>query len=563
MRRSSLALLVLMMASLAGCEKKASPEGAAVGSPSSDAGETIAEPFHGDEGLAFRIDRVHEKQSPTKAPPFHAPGGKWTFFDATTADGVPFGFGFDEPKSGGMVAFGKVILTVPDGAAGKRLVQTLARTLHGKVPPEKPAQPLAPSPFAAAFLATDANDQPGGGYGGTGGAWYATKLFLQKRGIAAEVFLNFNLRARAGAFREKEPDYADGVVAYVADELRDGPRPRRTPESDPRLSAKGPTFAWVREVAGRVEGMTPERDHLLLAVPVEGGGERLVATRPDREETVELVRVPHLIDSVACSRTACVVVDRQKKTPHVMSPDDPRTFWLVDRKTQKAKVVNGAWGQRPSLPRHPWSSDGTFFVVEASTPATGGREGEAAVHLVRLDGTVRGPVKLGEADVDVVSVTASRVVVRARSGYGADARTTWLAFDPASLKVTPTEPVAFDERPSFFRDDGDSNLSADGKRRVTCRSSGAEIVVQELPSGPERVFAVHEDDREDIADHCVRWAGPRRLEYRSNVRGWLDLATMKIGGTLDESIGRLAYDATGTWAFAQDAERVRIGKLSP
>jgi len=55
--------------------------------------------------------------------------------------------------------------------------------------------------------------------------------------------------------------------------------------------------------------------------------------------------------------------------------------------------------------------------------------------------------------------------------------------------------------------------------------------VKELPSGPERASAVHVDDRTDIAAECVSWAGPTRVEYRSNVRGCPDLDTMKVGGT--------------------------------
>src|SRR5262245_57928586 len=48
--------------------------------------------------LPFTIDAVHEGQEATMSPPWHRPGGKWTFLDARTSGGVPFTVGLLETR---------------------------------------------------------------------------------------------------------------------------------------------------------------------------------------------------------------------------------------------------------------------------------------------------------------------------------------------------------------------------------------------------------------------------------------------------------------------------------
>lgn len=235
----TVALLGLALVTLgAGCKKK-EPREIAVHAALEDAGVSVdsltteegstAEPGvdHGPR-VTFRITRVHAGRTPTESPPFHAPGGSWTFFDAETSDGCVFGFGYDDPQSvggagaPGGLTFGNVMLTVPDPAAGKRLVRTFGRVFKGEIPPEVPARPLRPRPFRAAFLARGARRSPGGGFSGRGGGWTATKLFLQRGDREAEVFFNFDLGQKKGEFAEKDDAYATPMVAWLAAELRDG-----------------------------------------------------------------------------------------------------------------------------------------------------------------------------------------------------------------------------------------------------------------------------------------------------------------------------------------------------
>ena len=63
------------------------------------------------------------------------------------------------------------------------------------------------------------------------------------------MFFNYNLDARTGEFSEKDSGYRGDLVTVFAAQLRDGPRPERTPETDPNLAANGPRIEPVRRCA--------------------------------------------------------------------------------------------------------------------------------------------------------------------------------------------------------------------------------------------------------------------------------------------------------------------------
>lgn len=211
----------------AACKKRSN---AAVDAFQHDA--SVAQPRFGDPDdqrrLTFAIDAVHPGQKPTTKAPWHAPGGDWTFFDAHTPDGARFGFGMQEPKNVAKspFAFSKGMLTVPNAEAGAKLVAALAKAFNGKAPAAAPRRELHIAPFTLALLGQNSG-RDDRGFSGEG-TWTATKLFLQRPGIEAEVFFNFDLAGRRGELAEKDTDYADDLVAFAAGELRDGREAART-----------------------------------------------------------------------------------------------------------------------------------------------------------------------------------------------------------------------------------------------------------------------------------------------------------------------------------------------
>src|SRR5215471_10274934 len=127
MRRLAIALLAGSCLSSA-CKRNPLPA-------KSDGGERAEVRFRNgaesdeDEGpkIGFRIAKIHVAQHPTKAARWHEAGGDWTFYDAKTEEGVPFGFGIHEGRGYDKLSFGDAMLTVPDAAAGAKIVEHFAR----------------------------------------------------------------------------------------------------------------------------------------------------------------------------------------------------------------------------------------------------------------------------------------------------------------------------------------------------------------------------------------------------------------------------------------------------
>src|SRR5207248_3132564 len=109
-----------------------------------------------------------------------------------------------------------------------------AHVFDGKVPPPAPQQLLHPQPFSLVSLG-DALGRDDGGFSGVGN-WHANKLFLQRPGLEAELFFNFDLVDKVGEFAQKDSGYTDDLLQFMARELRDGPLPPQTPVNDARIS---------------------------------------------------------------------------------------------------------------------------------------------------------------------------------------------------------------------------------------------------------------------------------------------------------------------------------------
>ncbi|HEX2874872.1 MAG TPA: hypothetical protein VHP33_26660, partial [Polyangiaceae bacterium] len=239
-------------------------------------GGHVAEPGAGQgPRVSFVIDKVYERQQPLDKPPWHAGGGAWTFFDAHTGAGARFGFGWTHKPSKDGFAFGKAMWTVPDPNMGAQLVSSFARVFDAKVPLPTPQHDLHPLPFSLAVLG-DHIARTDQGFSGSGD-WFATKLFLQRAGLEAEVFLNFNLVDKRGEFAEKDSDYAEDMVQFMARELRDGPLPPQTPENDARITLVGPKLDDFRPLAppdATFRGFEAKSTRLLYSVK-DGPGTKL------------------------------------------------------------------------------------------------------------------------------------------------------------------------------------------------------------------------------------------------------------------------------------------------
>jgi hypothetical protein len=175
-------------------------------------------------GLVFTITEVYRGTRPSSRPPWHEPGGEWTFFDCALANDATIRFTVGTKGALGArgFGFGRAALVAPDAATGARLVARFAAAFGAPSPPPRAARPLSLRPFASALLGVDGERIPGGGFRSRGGTWTATKWFLQREGLEAEVFFNYSLAEKRGEFSEKDAAYAVDLVKGIALLVRDG-----------------------------------------------------------------------------------------------------------------------------------------------------------------------------------------------------------------------------------------------------------------------------------------------------------------------------------------------------
>ncbi|HEY2509703.1 MAG TPA: hypothetical protein VGI39_02570, partial [Polyangiaceae bacterium] len=183
----------------------------------------------GDPGLekrlSFTITEVYPAAKPTLAAPWHAPGGEWLFFDATTTDGAAFVFGLRAERKvdeGFAISLGDGVLGAKDRESGARFAASFATAFHVQRPPP-PAAQGAPTALQVSVVKLAEDAVRSQGFGGTGGGWTATKLVAQPAsGEEAEVFFNFNPVTKEGEFSEKDTDYNQPFATDLAAALRDG-----------------------------------------------------------------------------------------------------------------------------------------------------------------------------------------------------------------------------------------------------------------------------------------------------------------------------------------------------
>jgi hypothetical protein len=515
--------------------------------------------------LPFVIDRVYEQQAPADSPPWHQPGGDWRFFDARIYNGARFGFGYAyRPQDNERFAFGRAVLTVPSADDGAALVEAFGRIFHGQVPPPRRRTPLHPRPFSAAVLGADMQRSPGGGFG-PGGSYTTMKLFLQ-RGPSpdAEVFFNFSVDRKDGELSEKDAAYADALTGFLTGELRDGPRPRRTPATDANVTDGGPRLGPWRPLRtpGTPFAPDPSSDgRYLMTVDDAGGFTRLVSVAPDgARPDRDMARVQGEVVGLHCAGGApsfCALQSSRPAQPGVLSAGDPQQIVLLDAEAPLAvRRLGGPWGDAADLASpSPIAPDGSFLALDlwrGAGKADGGVQ--RLIVFVTRSGAAAGQLAVTQPTAEVVGWRGRgpslRAVVR-MGDFGGGPPPEHVEVDPrtgASRRVagTPEE---------------DAQLSPDGRRRAICRGRRA-IAVIDRAGGRERIFPIPADDQPAFADACVRWVSPRFLEYGGvGVAGFLDVETMKVNDALGPDPPPVEYTKDFRFAVRRDGEVPRFAPI--
>lgn len=569
MRRSLLVVGVVLACT--GCKKK-TPPAPNIDQVTLEEGGIAQARIGGDVDdeprVSFVIDAVHEKQKPSSTAPWHEPGGEWMFFDAHLSDGTKMGFGIlEQPREGSSsFSFGKGMLTVPDKENGAKLAKSLSSAFHGKLLPENARGPLHIEPISLAILGKNAAR---GANGFTGaGTWTATKLFLQRPGIEAEVFFDFNLVAKKGEFAEKDRDYANDLVAFVARELRDGPPPPRTPESDPQVTAVGPKLdAWRIVPGGKAEFSRFEGKRFMFTIP-DGTATRVMsAANDDPSNAVEIARAEDRFGGLTCAKLAtdtCILTEsKPSQGANTWASTDKRTISLVDRAKKTKRVLAPPVTGADLGIAAPLSPDATWIVWRTLKELPNAKQRKRRywlLHLAPVSGAAPRTVDEEGHSLEVIGWTGTgatlKAVVQDGLSYDEETKPTWSLLDPKTGARTPIASV-----PAGVSND--EGVSPDGKHRVICKDG--EIIVTDASGGGAKRVPIHPDDRKALeGEHCVSWASPKYLHYAVDRLGFIDIDTMKLSFAFppgEEPKSPLSFSDDFAWAAQTTPEGIRLAKV--
>jgi hypothetical protein len=488
--------------------------------------------------VPFTILKVYPNQKPIDNIPGHTDGGDWTFFDCRTSapESASFTVGV-RSKSGGAkpFAWGEAAIRVANRDEGAQLVGCLSRAFKHQAPKERSPQPLEPLTFGTAILGEGVNREPEGGFGDREGNWTATKWFLEEDGRSAEVFFNYNLKDRKGEFSEKDPDYREDLLAILSIALRDGPRPDRTPLTDPNLTEVGPKFGEGRFIArdARHYQFGPQGKRIIYASKAPGGATVLYAVAPDQpDKPVELTRLKKILDHVTLldpDANRLLVSEILPKDPGGgYSSEDPKRLWWVDRVRKETRELKGPWdGTKFDLDELPVSPDGRFVIVTTWRPCTNGKGGNyRLLHIHNLESSATRTIELVDQTPDPVGWVGGgknlRLVFLKNFRWEKEETRVWYLGDPETGNYEPVD------KSPLPAEEWATRVSPDGKLVASIKEKG-KLTVTEAKTGKTRVFPFHEDDQKLVQeDGGFLWVSPRYLLLRLNRMVFLDTETLKM-----------------------------------
>lgn len=521
--------------------------------------------------LQFAISNVRKGQKVQKTPPYVSPGGEWTVFDCLPG-GDPsavFTVGVLAPKplegSDVPLSFSRAIFFANDREKGERLLGLFAREFRQSVPVPKSPQPLQPLQLATAVLGENMDGSPGGGGGfrtGSGGTWTATKWFLQNEGLEAEVYFNYDLKNLRGAFTEKDQDYNADLIASVAAVVRDGPRPPRTPETDPNLTDVGPRVQGLQPIPksrGRAFQFLKNGEEMLLYDFTRFGGSVTLVNLalPAQQTEVYRANAGRVIDGVYpadAGASLLLVVEANRSDPHTISFGAPLELFLVDRRmngaTVKASALTGPWENagRPCGEK-PLSPDGRYILVVKQSNSRRGQPNPDVFYSYDVQACQARAVELPDRS-RCVGWTESAGDVRAVIVVGSQ-------FEPQGPKLPKaflldpatgaTEAMPEGRMTSFVAATG-PDISPDGKFRISL-TPHEQFTITNVASGEVRAFIFHEDDRRSAGEYCLEWKDPRFIAFDPGRQAFIDIQTMKMSYLGEPGEPRFQFSPDFRWAI--------------
>jgi hypothetical protein len=524
----------------------------------------VGQPIDGpDEGprLELKLSNVRTNQRLLDVPPFTTSGGDFTVFDATlskypgtTTVTIAVQTSSSKTKSPIPIAWGKAAIWAADRATGERAVQAFAKAFKQSVPVPKSPQPLKPMKLGTVVLGENLGDDAGPYTGSGSGSWSGTKWFLEDSGYEAEVFFNYDLKHLVAEFSEKDSDYDADMIALLAQGLRDGPRPPRTPQTDLNLALTGPSIApmLVPDTKHCSFAFTRD-DHLIVYQTIFRNSSAYVMDPANplsaKKQIAAMEGSIEGVHPVTPDGSRLVLVESMPKDEHVWSSGDPKKLWLIEGNLQK-REIQGAWGNDPLLGEHAISPDGKLLAV---TYWIG--KGKARKEMVTFY-ELRG---IGMHDVEIPDHMQLDEWIGDGPNLRAVLRTSPWAVKDAGYKAVMLNPITGDKTP--MPETAAPETSPDGKHQLVV-TPNVQLDVIDASTKVKQSFVFHEDDRRLCDQDVASWLSPRYIALALPRQPMIDITTMKMSyltGPDEKSHYHFSDDLK--WAAAAGEDGIKISAV--
>jgi hypothetical protein len=477
--------------------------------------------------LPFQILTIHATRRPIAAPPFHIAGGDWTFLECVAVGDVRFLVGLKrETTSNGQPSWSGIAnLMVSDIAAGKQFVEAFAKAFGGLLrPPSGSPAPRLYHRVATDYLAENCQQDEKGIFTKGGGDWTVLILKFDFPSTNTGVFLTLNLVERVGEFNERYRQDADRLTAELASSLRDGPRPLRTPASDPNLAAVAPRLGLPRQLLNRSTyqlEFSPDSRH---AIYEEAGDIKAISIVDVDATPIVLAHFEHYIwmIHVLNADLDLLVSEEAPRRPGDSAADIRKRIWLVSRRsTTKQLIIDPEEGYASTIESPP--ADRRFLVFPREIPREDRQGTRRVADVWDLERNSRATIGVDGTCLKFVHWRQTPAGLRAAgvsNPFGVDEGipSEYLLFDPVTgerdndAQTGPVEPYGL--------------LSPDGRHFV--RLSEHEITIVNRVTGGEQPFVFHPEDQRYTPEFCLWWVSPDYLEFSGDCLSLIDVRTRKM-----------------------------------
>jgi hypothetical protein len=523
--------------------------------------------------LDFDITAVHKDRKLLEARPWHAKDGDWTILECRTQAPNPVDFlvGVRTKRKGVDVisAWGEATLLVSDRAAGERIVEIFSRAFHHESPKARKPQPLQGWKFGTAILGEDLRRAPKGGFDGEGGGWNATKWFPEIDGFNAEVFFNYNLRSRKGEFSEKDPDYREDLLAAFATALRDGPRPDRTPKTDPNLTDTGPKIQEVARLSPKADhfSFSPNGKWIVYCIEGKGVPSKIIKIDPRKpSQKVEITQIEKRIAGLTIAdddANKLLIEEEIPKDPSTYSSDDPQRLWWINHAQNERVQLQGPWGEKHlNLGDKPVSPEGRYIAIGSWRPRSDDKGNYRMLYIHdRREATTK-TIDMRDKHLELVGWlqrdSGLKVVFAEGSRWEKGSKLHYYLADPATGKYQSVDPspLQFSEAGKCISRDGSLVAELQGKNK---------LLIVDKKAAQQRVFTFHEDDVRHVSEEFFDWVSSRYVRFSAPRLALLDVETLKMNYPVAKSKVDSCYTFSPDfrWVLWSRAEKgLFLGKVT-